>query len=406
MDFLVLQEKGRRSSLSLEDMDLSWVCKLPVIQRMISILARRQSNNGPEKEYSSLGETRTLEESFGVRAPSGYRTFYDLAGANAGLVNADMSLDQGMEFDQFTVNFASQTMTGISLSDNTVGRSMCLAISPHIQPMDESADAMLRASPRVRSQSLRVGLEDTISPLQLTCGNALGNIRTSNQLGSSPNRLTMSPILAGGTEYETLILPLQKLRRHLPTPGKSDILGRDRKTSFQGSNQAGLVDIINCEWLRTEVEDLLQWAYRASAKAIDQHAQAKANSGHDAGPSLQSTSHGSECVWSLGIEPTTRNGLERPFRIRPISGILERGTSAMLAIELSLESSGFGSGDTQTAPGVATICSMPEKGKPTTGLIVSFTLSQFLFNARIGPYIKTFNVVPQDPPIIRCVVKK
>ncbi|KAK3174203.1 hypothetical protein OEA41_001447 [Lepraria neglecta] len=216
------------------------------------------SNNGPEKEYSSLCKTRTLEESFGVHAPSGYRTFCDLASANAGLVNADMNMDQGMELDQFTVNSTNQTMTGIILSDNAVGWSMCLDISPHIQPMDGSADTMLRASPRVKSQPLRVGLEDTISPLQLTCGNALGNIGTSSQLGSSPNRLTMSPILAEGTDYETLVLPLQQLRRHLSTPGKSDILCKDQKTSFQGSNQAGLVDIINCEWLRTEVEDLLQ----------------------------------------------------------------------------------------------------------------------------------------------------
>ena len=71
-----------------------------------------------------------------------------------------------------------------------------------------------------------------------------------------------------------------------------------------------------------EVDNLLQWVYNASATAIDQHLRANAMSNFDAIPSLQLANHGKvRLLQPSGYLPSTRDGTEGSFRIKPISRV-------------------------------------------------------------------------------------
>ena len=174
------------------DIDLGWKVSL------------RNISSAPTSPFPGV----LSETSIGLFAPGGYHT---LCGSASSSANADA---------------ATRVFTGRSPNNTAIGWPTCLGNSTQIELMGGSPDAMLEMGLPIESQQSTVALRHTISPMQLTASHASRDIASSSLAGYSPRRPSMSLILTQVTDCEALIVPLQRLRKHLPLPGKSDMLGK------------------------------------------------------------------------------------------------------------------------------------------------------------------------------------
>ena len=200
------------------------------------------------------------------------------------------------------------------------------------------------------------------------------------------------PIACAGFDPSSAVLPLLLTKAHLeqdfhPDP-HLDYYSRD-------SELAKFLDIIHSEWLRLELDNVVCWIYEIVSKNIRQH-QARRRIGKFASPIEESP------------EPSAhrrRSGdrIETNDEVQIIETSLARSYSHKGLLQVT-QGNIRNRGTLANAPEALTISFMPSDCRRTTGLHVAFfNVMREIGGPRISPHLRTFNVIPDDSEVIRCI---
>ena len=200
------------------------------------------------------------------------------------------------------------------------------------------------------------------------------------------------PVTCAGFDTSSASLPLLLLKAHLEQDLLSDAF---LKYYSRGSDLAKLLDTVQSEWLRFELDNVICWIFETLSKNIRQH-QAGKRIGNSASPfeeSREPSAHRRRSVDRFETNDEIQIVEKSYARSRSHKGILQvtqgnfrdRGTLA-------------------NAPEALTVSFMPKDRRRATGLHVAlFNVMSEIRGPRISPRLRTFNVIPDHSKIISCI---
>lgn len=189
-------------------------------------------------------------------------------------------------------------------------------------------------------------------------------------------------------------LPLLLMKAHLEHDFYSD---PHWKVFSSGTNFDKLLDIIHSEWLRLELDNVICWIFETVSKNIRQH-QARRRIGNSASP------------FEENREPPARRGRsgdenETHDEVQSIGTAYAQAYTHRGVLRVSLGKI-LDRGTLADALEVLTVTFVPEERRRTIGLCATFIdVMREVRGPRISPRLRTFNVVPDDSKIIRCVTR-
>ena len=200
------------------------------------------------------------------------------------------------------------------------------------------------------------------------------------------------PITSVDFDPSSASLPILLMKAHLEHDFYSD---PHWKIFSRGSDLDRLLDIISSEWLRLELDNVIGWIFETVSKNIRQH-QARRRIGNSASPFEESREPPAH-QGRTGSEIKTKDEVQ----IVGTSYALSKSHKGVLRATLGNFPSRETSANTQRALKVSFI---PKERRRTIGLCATFNNVMNEVNGpRMSPRLRTFNVVPDDSEIIRCV---
>ncbi len=200
------------------------------------------------------------------------------------------------------------------------------------------------------------------------------------------------PITCAGFDPSSALLPLLLMKAHLEQDFFSDPYW---KYFSRGSNLARLLDTVQSEWLRLELDNVKCWIFETESKNIRQH-QAGRRIGKSASPfdeSREPSTHRRRSGDRIGINGKVQIIETSYARSRSHKGVLQVTRGHFL-----------NRGTLANASEALTVSFMPKDCRRTTGLHVAFfNVMSEIRGPRISPRMRTFNVVPDDSKIISCI---
>ena len=211
-----------------------------------------------------------------------------------------------------------------------------------------------------------------------------------------------SLILSGEIDAEATIWPLQLMKSHL------QMLSDHSKLEWQlsnGSTLSHLRALIESRWLKLEVENMLHWSYEASAKTSMQRKSLRARCGPDFNLD-DSCKQANSGLKDSQIEKESEGRDQLPSRkhIKFTSYWLSLVPTGALSIRLKTAIENPSTRPSSKVPWSLTITSMPTATNRSKGVSARFvSLEGNDDGPRIPPHLSTFNLVPENSPIIEYV---
>lgn len=195
---------------------------------------------------------------------------------------------------------------------------------------------------------------------------------------------------------EKLILPLQLLQKQFAIPLDEKLL---KKCTWAGSSLNLLFELIDSEWLRLEIEDLVCWSYAASLRAVQQRQAGRRVSVSGTTPDISS---GYQSI-PRG-QDVRKNSFEPELPARDTSYFLKRSRKGVLRVQLCTASREVLNISDSAPPIIVTVSFMPKTKRRKMGVSAIFTKPwNTLVKSQISPFLKTFNVIHQESKIIMCI---
>ena len=200
------------------------------------------------------------------------------------------------------------------------------------------------------------------------------------------------PITCAGFDPSNALLPLLLMKAHLEQDFGSDPY---RRGCSHGSNLPKLLDTVHSERLRIELDNVICWLSETVFKDIRQH-QARRQTGKFASPFKESR------------EPSAhrrRSGdtIETNDEVQSIGRSYAWSKSHRGVLRVTLGNV-LDNKQHANTPEALTVSFMPKDRRRATGLHVAlFNVMREIRGPRISPRLRTFNVVPDDSEIVKCV---
>ena len=267
--------------------------------------------------------------------------------------------------------------------------------------------AMAFQSPRYPSRPL--------STIHVRTRSSPGAFLHDNTVGASPERQgsqsktseqfngRLTFLASDHTDPESFMLPLQLLRsNYIESVGlaRSDASILDDR----GSTLDHLCSTLQSTWLSLEIEELLCRSYELSAQAIRRRQAARPVISN--GTSLSLTSENDrECEPpKTGRQPIEERHFDNRRKLKLTSRTSRATSMGRLNIEFSTPPGESSYVDTSDVPFVINISSIPQSQQRTFGISAAFqNISSISRGCRISPRLRTFNVIPNDSQVIRCI---
>ena len=201
-------------------------------------------------------------------------------------------------------------------------------------------------------------------------------------------------VIANDIDWDSISLPLLLLKSHLSAflDGSQSYL--TRKYSSRVSEDT-LFEMLRSSWLQAKLEDVVNWNSKATAQAIRECRDHKANKITPTSPPSTVTSQ------SRNSALRRREGSDT--RIKTHAYIVSKGLAGRLRIMFRTPIVPTRDNDAANPSPELTLSYLPTASESTTALTILFSMSPTLQRSSISPYIKSFNVVPRDSEIIEAV---
>ena len=200
------------------------------------------------------------------------------------------------------------------------------------------------------------------------------------------------PVTCAHFDPSSALLPLLLMKAHLEQDFCSDPRS---KVLSRGSDLDKLLDIIHSEWLGLELDYVLCWISETVSRNIRQH-QARRRTNKLASP------------FEERREPPPRRGrsrdeIETNDEVQLIGKSYAQSKSHRGVLRVCLGN--FLNRETPAnAPEALRVFFIPKECRRTIGLCATFNnVMNEVDGPRMSPRLRTFNVVPDDSEIIRCV---
>ena len=200
------------------------------------------------------------------------------------------------------------------------------------------------------------------------------------------------PITCANFDPSSALLPLLLMKAHLEDDFCSDPHWR---LFSRGSKHEKLLDIIQSEWLRLELDNIVCWISETVSRKIRQHQTQRRI--------VKSASH-----FEKDCEPSAHQGrsddnIKANNEVQSIGTAYAQAFTHRGALRVSLGNI-LDSGTLVDALEVLTVTFVPEERRRAIGLCATFVdVTNEVNGLRMSPRLRTFNVVPDDSDIIRCV---